>query len=162
MMKSFVKILSAAGFLSLAAFAAPAANAGVWHLDARSCPDLREDRRDARYNEGRYDRQEDRRDMQVIECPPRSWNYVADRYERRNGLQRGSGARRGTPGVVYTNGYNQFYRIGRGGRYIPIEIVVNNRNDRGYRDQRRGRNRYDRPHRGRGNGYGSRPRRHHN
>ncbi|WP_394692752.1 hypothetical protein [Hyphobacterium sp.] len=150
MMKSFAKILSAAGFLSLAAFAAPAANAGVWHLDARSCPDLREDRRDARYNEGRFDRREDRRDMRVIDCPPRSWTYVADRYERRNGIQRGSGGRRGTPGIVYTNGYNQFYRIARNGRYVPIQIVVNNR----------GGGHYNRPHRGSGYGYGPRPRRH--
>ena len=150
MMKSFAKILSAAGFLSLAALAAPAANAGVWHLDARSCPDLREDRRDARYNEGRFDRREDRRDMRVIECPPRSWTYIADRYERRNGIQRGSGGRRGTPGIVYTNGYNQYYRIARNGRYVPIQVVVNYR----------GGHRYNRPHRGRGHGYGARPRRH--
>lgn len=152
MMKSFAKIISAAGFLSLAAFAAPAANAGVWHLDARSCPDLREDRRDARHNNGRYDRREDRRDRRVIDCPPRSWTYVESRYERRHGIQRGSGGRRGTPGIVYTNRNGQFFRIGRGGRYVPIEVVVNYRNHRGYR------NRGHRPYRGRGHG----PRRHYN
>jgi hypothetical protein len=149
MMKGLAKILSAAGFLSLAALAAPVANAGVWHLDAASCPDLREDRRDARYIEGRFDRREDRRDMRVIECPPRSWTYVADRYERRYGIQRGSGGRRGTPGIVYINGYNQFYRIARNGQYVPIQVVVN--------DRRRGR--YSRPHPGRGHSHGPRPRR---
>ena len=141
-MKRFAKILSAAGFLSLAAFAAPTATAGVWHLDAATCPDLREDRRDYHYGHGRYDRREDYRDMRVIQCPPRSWTYVADRYEYRYGPQRGSGARRGTPGVVYTNGYNQFYRIARNGRYVPIEVIVHNR---GY-------GRYDHPYRGRGYG----------
>lgn len=141
-MKSFAKILSAAGFLSLAAFAAPAANAGVWHLDAASCPDLREDRRDSRYGHGRYDHREDYRDMRVIQCPPRSWTYIADRYEYRYGAQRGYGAYRGTPGVVYTNGYNQFFRIARNGRYVPIEVVVNYS----------GHGRYNRPYRGRGYG----------
>lgn len=151
-MKSFAKILSAAGFFSLAALAAPAASAGVWHLDAASCPDLREDRRDARYNEGRFDRREDRRDRRVIQCPPRSWTYIPDRWERRHGFERGSGARRGTPGIVYTNRYGEFWRVNRRGRYIPIDVIVH---------YGRGHGRYDRPYRGRGYGYGSRPRRYH-
>lgn len=141
-MKSFTKFLSAAGFLSLAALAAPAASAGVWHLDAASCPDLREDRRDSRYTRGHGDYREDYRDMRVIQCPPRSWTYVPDRYEYRYGAQRGYGAYRGTPGVVYTNGYNRFFRIARNGRYVPINVVVNYR----------GHGRYDRPYPGRGYG----------
>ncbi len=149
MMKTFAKILSAAGFLSLAAFAAPAANAGVWHLDAASCPDLREDWRDARYDEGRYDRREDRRDRRLIECPPRSWTYVPDRWERRNGARHYAG-RWSTPGTVYREGYNRFYRLGRHGRYEPIQVVIVN-------DHRGG---WNRPGRGRGYGHGPRPRRH--
>ncbi|WP_420434128.1 hypothetical protein [Hyphobacterium sp.] len=152
MMKSFAKLISAAGFFSLAALAAPTAMAGTWHLDAASCPDLREDRRDARYNHGRFDRREDRRDRRVINCPPRSWSYVADRYERRHGLQRGTGARRGTPGTVYTNRAGEFWRVNRRGRAIPLDVVVHY----GHGTGRYGR--WNRPHRGR-HGYGSRPRR---
>ena len=152
MMKSFAKLISAAGLFSLAALAAPTAMAGTWHLDAASCPDLREDRRDARYNQGRFDRREDRRDSRVINCPPRSWSYVPDRYERRQGLQRGSGARHGTPGTVYTNLHGDFWRVNRRGRAIPLDVVVHYGRGPG----RYGR--WNRPHRGR-HGYGSRPRR---
>lgn len=150
-MKNIAKLISAVGFLSLAALAAPAANAGTWHLNAASCPDLREDRRDSRRHEGRWDRREDRRDQRVINCPPRSWNYVADRYERRNGAYRGSGARRGTPGVVYTNRRGDYFRIGRNGQRIPLNVVVHYGRHGGY----------DRPHRGRGRGHGPRGRRYH-
>jgi hypothetical protein len=109
------------------------ASAGDWYLNAAACPDLREDRRDARYNYGRADRREDRRDQRVIECPPRAWSYAADRYERRNGLQRGTGARQGTPGVVYASRYGEYYRVNRRGDRQAINVIINypNANARG-------------------------------
>tara|TARA_R110002072_G_scaffold4038_5_gene28731 strand:+ start:517 stop:972 length:456 start_codon:yes stop_codon:yes gene_type:complete len=150
-MKSLSKILSAAAFLTLGGLAmAPAANAGTWHLDARSCPDIREDWRDARHTQGRYDRREDRRDSRVINCPARSWTYVADRYERR-GEARLNGARRGTPGVVYQDRRGGFYRVARGGRRVPVDIVIRNHRGRAAYHAPRGRGRHnDRgPRRGR-------------
>ncbi len=74
--------LVAVGLMTLAPVGA--AVAGEWHVDARKCPDLREDRRDARHNDGWRDRREDRRDQRVIQCPARAWYYVPDRYERRS------------------------------------------------------------------------------
>jgi len=122
-----------------------AASAGEWRLDARSCPDLREDRRDARHYDGRWDVREDRRDQQVIDCPPRSWTYVASRYEQRNGFERGSGVRRGTPGLVYTSRQGDFYRVNRRGERQWINVVIDYpRYNNGQRYQRYTRhNRHD-------------------
>lgn len=75
--------------------AAPAF-AGEWRLDRSRCPDLREDRRDARESrrderydysrrdvrEDRIDRRESRRDRAVTVCPRSAFYYVPDRYER--------------------------------------------------------------------------------
>src|SRR5215510_6164555 len=74
--------LVAVGLLTLAPMGA--AFAGEWPLNARACPDLREDRRDARRDNGWRDRREDRRDQRVISCPARAWYYVPDRHERRS------------------------------------------------------------------------------
>lgn len=115
-----------------------AASAGTWYVSVRACPDLREDRRDRRVDEGRWDRREDRRDRRVIDCPPRAWHYVPDRYERRHGLERGTGARMGTPGVVYRE-RGRFYRVNRRGNYREIDVVIERgrRGGRhGYRDRR--------------------------
>lgn len=130
----FIKSALAAVFLAgLGSLGiAGTASAGTWYLDARSCPDLREDRRDRRVDEGRWDRREDRRDRRVIECPPRSWHYVPSRYERRNGLEFGTGARMGTPGIVYRD-RGRFYRVTRRGDYREIDVVI----ERGRRDHRR-------------------------
>lgn len=59
---------------------------GYFTVSSRACPDLREDRRDARRNTGRADRREDRRDRQVINCPSRAFDYVPTRFERRQGF----------------------------------------------------------------------------
>lgn len=70
--------------------------AGEWRLDPRRCPDLREDRRDARESrrderydysrrdvrEDRYDRRESARDRAVTVCPRSAFYYVPDRWER--------------------------------------------------------------------------------
>lgn len=58
---------------------------GYFVVNARACPDLREDRRDRRYTEGRRDLREDRRDRRVLNCPPRAWDYVPSRREARAG-----------------------------------------------------------------------------
>lgn len=112
------------------------ASAGTWYLNARACPDLREDRRDRRYDEGRWDRREDRRDRRVIDCPRRAWTYVPDRWERRNGIERGSGGRLGTPGIVYRR-HGNFYRETRRGDLRQIDVVIE-RGRRGYRERGRG------------------------
>lgn len=93
-MKKFIAALAGAG---LVLSAAPAF-AGEWRLDARRCPDVREDWRDARENrrdqridygrgdrvEDRYDRREDRRDRAVTVCPKSAFYYVSDRGEWRD------------------------------------------------------------------------------
>jgi hypothetical protein len=73
--------LIAAGIMTLAPMAA---SAGEWRLDARKCPDLREDRYDRMHNNGWRDRREDRRDERVINCPARAWYYVRSPGERRH------------------------------------------------------------------------------
>jgi hypothetical protein len=124
------------------------ASAGDWYLNAAACPDLREDRRDARYDQGRYDRYEDWQDQRVIDCPSRAWSYAPDRYERSYGLQRGTGARLGTPGVVYASHYGQFYRVNRFGNREAINVVITypNANARGlyWQSRSRGYSRHDR------------------
>lgn len=91
-MKKLVAALSCAG---LVLGVAPAF-AGEWRLDARRCPDIREDVRDARENrrderydysrrdvrEDRYDRREDRRDRAITVCPRSAFYYVPSRGER--------------------------------------------------------------------------------
>lgn len=72
----------AAGLMTLVP--AGAAFAGEWRIEARECPDLREDRRDDRRGNGWGDRREDRRDERVVNCPAHAWHYVPDRGERRN------------------------------------------------------------------------------
>lgn len=75
---------------------------GYFVVDARACPDLREDLRDRRH--GRYDphdryghergygygrsyghRGSDWRDRRVLECPRHAWTYVPSARERRMG-----------------------------------------------------------------------------
>lgn len=146
-MKPVQSIFAAAALAVLGSVAiSGSASAGTWYVNASACPDLREDRRDRRYNEGRWDRREDRRDSRVIECPPRAWTYVMNRYERRHGVERGSGARRGTPGVVYRDRRGEFYRVNRRGERRYIDVVIER--GRGYRGRGHRRDRYrDRHHR---------------
>lgn len=107
--------LIAAGLMTLVP--AGAAVAGEWRINARECPDLREDRRDARRDNGWRDRREDRRDERVVQCPARAWYYVRDRGERRNWTPP-----RPRDVVVYDN-----YRDGRD--YASRDYYY--RNDRG-------------------------------
>ena len=77
-MSNMTKRIARAGLLaaSLMTLAPMAASAGEWRVNARACPDLREDIRDYRYDRGWRDRREDRRDARVIRCPARAWYYV--------------------------------------------------------------------------------------
>jgi len=132
-----------------------AASAGTWFLDARSCPDLREDYYDSRRDTGRADRREDRRDRRVINCPERSWTYMPDRSERYGRYDRGTGARTGTPGTVYMD-RGRFYRRSMFGDYREIDVVVNYGYGHDYgRDRGRGWGHHDR-HRGSRGHYGYR------
>ena len=137
-MKARIKI-AAAAILAVAGMAAlpGVASAGTWHVNAASCPDLREDRADAYRNTGRGDVREDIRDRQVISCPAHAWRYVPDRYER-IALQRVA-----APLTVYRDRAGGYYARNRHGAAYRVDIVI---------DYPRG---IARPHRSRGH-----PRRH--
>lgn len=126
--------LSALGSVAVAG----TADAGTWVLNAAACPDLREDLRDRRDYNGRFDRREDFRDRRVIECPPRAWRYEGHRWDNgRYGAARYSRGYYASPGVVYRAGNGAFYVADRyGGRHwIDVRIEY----PRGHR--------FDRPHR---------------
>tara|TARA_R110000868_G_scaffold3887_2_gene23869 strand:+ start:3978 stop:4451 length:474 start_codon:yes stop_codon:yes gene_type:complete len=94
------------------------ASAGTWHANAAACPDLREDRFDARYYSGRGDRREDFRDRQVIDCPAHAWRYAPDRYERVD-LRRMA-----SPGRVYLDRSGRYYAINQRGVSYAINVVI--------------------------------------
>jgi Ni/Co efflux regulator RcnB len=114
-MKRFARTLALAVGLSIAA--PMAAHAGEWRIDARKCPDLREDRRDARHNDGWRDRREDRRDQRVINCPSRAWYYVKYRGER--------GAAPPRPRDVYIERDGRHYYRDYRGNLVNLSIGVN-------------------------------------
>ncbi|WP_417481034.1 hypothetical protein [Maricaulis sp.] len=118
-MKARFKI-AAAAILAFAGMAAlPAvASAGTWHVNAAACPDLREDRFDARRNTGRGDLREDRRDRQVISCPAHAWRYAPDRYER-VALQRVA-----APLTVYRDRAGGYYARNRHGATYRVDVVI--------------------------------------
>ncbi|WP_339742844.1 hypothetical protein [uncultured Maricaulis sp.] len=95
-----------------------AASAGTWHANAASCPDLREDRFDARHYTGGGDRREDFRDRRVIDCPAYAWNYYPDRYERRD--VRGMSS----PGRVYLDRSGRYYAVDHHGYSRSINVVI--------------------------------------
>jgi hypothetical protein len=89
---------------------------GEFIVYAWLCPDLREDRRDRRFNEGWRDRREDRRDRRVLSCPPRAWEYV------RGVRDRGRGPRF-TPREAYWDPRSGRYFVHtRRGTY-PVRVV---------------------------------------
>ncbi len=84
-MKNLTKKLIRTAALAIGVMTlAPMANAGEWRLNPDRCPDLREDLRDMRRDRGWRDREEDRRDYRVVECPARAWTYYRSRGERRD------------------------------------------------------------------------------
>lgn len=112
---------------------------GYFVIYARACPDIREDRRDRRYNEGRRDRREDRRDRRVHNCPDRAWDYVPSRREARAGRT----GERLRPNQAYRVRGGQYYTDTRWGP-VPVQVV---------RGRGRGHGRGDGRHRDRRYGY---------
>lgn len=58
---------------------------GTWTLNPSACPDLREDRRDARVTTSRRDAREDIRDSRTVNCPVSAWSYTPARGENLRG-----------------------------------------------------------------------------
>ena len=110
---------------------------GHFVVYARTCPDLREDRRDRRYDTGWRDRREDRRDRRVIDCPDRSWDYVPSRRELRQGR---TGERLRPDRAYLDRRTGEFFVETRWGP-VPVHVV-------------RGRHGRDWDHHGRGRGRG--------
>ena len=120
---------------------------GHFVVYARSCPDLREDRRDRRHNTGWRDRREDRRDRRVIDCPARAWDYIPSRRE----LRQGRTGERLRPDRAYLDRRSGgFYADTRWGP-VPVQ-VVRGRHGRDHYAGGRGRGRDHHDHRGRGRG----------
>ncbi|WP_417477688.1 hypothetical protein [Maricaulis sp.] len=112
--------LAAAALLAsigMAGFAG-VASAGTWHANAAACPDLREDRIDARRTTGRLDRREDIRDRRVINCPAHAWRYYPDRYERSDMRRMAS------PGTVYLDRSGRYYAVDRRGSSYNINVII--------------------------------------
>ena len=121
---------------------------GHFIVYARTCPDLREDRRDRRYDTGWRDRREDRRDRRVIDCPDRSWEYVPSRRELRQGR---TGERLRPDRAYLDRRTGEFFVETRWGP-VPVQVV---RGRQGRDHHARGRDRnWDHHDRGRGRGHG--------
>lgn len=113
---------------------------GHFLVYARACPDLREDRRDRRYDGGWRDRREDRRDRRIIDCPPRAWEYVPSRRE----LHQGRTGERLRPDYAYWDRRAGGYFVDTRWGPVPTYVVRGRGGRHGYR-----------PHRHRyGHGYG--------
>ncbi|MEE2566099.1 hypothetical protein [Hyphobacterium marinum] len=97
------------------------------------CPDLIEDRRDRRFNRGRADRREDRRDRQVLNCPARAWDYVPSRREARMG-RHGDRLR---PTRAYLDRRTGTYLAETRWGAVPVQII-GGRHYRPYRGHRNG------------------------
>ena len=126
-MSNMTNRIARAGLLaaSLMTLAPMAEWAGEWRVNARACPDLREDMRDYRDDRGWRDRREDRRDVRVIRCPARAWYYVSYPGERSRYIPP-------RPREIVIDRFGrEYYRDNRGALvYLDIDL--------GRRDYRRG------------------------
>ncbi|WOI53429.1 hypothetical protein [Parvularcula sp. LCG005] len=123
-------------FGSMGAASLGSAVAGEWYLNPRACPDLREDVRDRRIDEGRRDRREDRRDERIVDCPASAYTYVASRHELRRGDRLPARPR-----------FERVYKT-KGGQYVGVtrrgqRVAINVRPNHDYRGGRYA-GRYDR------------------
>jgi phytoene/squalene synthetase len=147
-MNLITQLAAAAGLAALSLTALPSSADAQHHghrwngpeghflVYVRSCPDLREDRRDRRVYEGRRDVREDRRDRRVIECPRRAWEYVPSRRE----LRQGRTGQRLRPTIAYLDRRSgQYFAETRWGG-VPVYVV----RGRAPGDPRRGRGRGNR------------------
>ena len=136
-MSNMTKRIARAGLVaaSLMSLAPMAAWAGEWRVNARACPDLREDIRDYRHNDGWRDRREDRRDARVIRCPARAWYYVNYPGERSRYIPPRPRE------VVIDRWGREYYRDNRGSLVnLDIDFGYGDRDrygDRDYRDYNR-------------------------
>ena len=113
---------------------------GHFLVYVRDCPDLREDRRDRRVDNGRADRREDRRDRRVIDCPSRAFEYVPSRRELRRGR---TGERLRINTAFWDRETRTYYADTRFGS-VPVYIQRGRApHNRGHYRDRRGRG-YDR------------------
>lgn len=136
-----IKSLTAALALSTlgsVAFAG-AASADTWVLNAAACPDLREDRHDARITTSRADLREDWEDRRVINCPARAWHYEGHYWDPRHRPAQFSHGRFDTPGIVYRSRDGGFYVVDRfnGTRWIDVRIEYPRDRRYGHRHDRR-------------------------
>lgn len=116
---TFRFLILAAALCALAACSSAEAHPrGVWRLDPRLCPDLREDFRDARVVRGRRDLREDQRDYAVVRCPASAYVYVPPRGVRAAYLP----ALPRYYNRVYIGPKRTFYTLHRG-RHVPIAVV---------------------------------------
>lgn len=102
---------------------------GHFVVYANACPDLREDRRDRRYDTGWRDRREDRRDRRVIDCPDRAWDYIPSRREARDGRT----GERLRPQVAYLDRHSGAYFAETRWGPVPVQVIYG----RGHHDDRR-------------------------
>lgn len=114
---------------------------GHFVVDARLCPDLREDVRDRRHGDrhryGHYDRYDrydrygrgwygygdhrsERRDRAVLACPSHAWDYVPSWSERRSG--RYHYGERLDPSHAYFDRRTGRYMVQTRWGYVPVEI----------------------------------------
>lgn len=97
---------------------------GHFVVEARACPDLREDLRDRRHDRGRFghpgyrERYGDRRDQRVLNCPAHAWHYVPSARERRAGQH---GQRLNPTHAVY-NARTGSYVVQTRWNQIPVQI----------------------------------------
>ena len=117
-MQNMTKKMMRAGALALGAITlAPMASAGEWRLNADRCPDIREDWRDMKRDNGWRDRREDRRDYRLINSPARAWSYVQSRGERWNNRRD-----RDYPREVYLFSNGRVYERNHPGDLVSLGI----------------------------------------
>lgn len=121
-MKNMTRKMIRAGALALGIVTlAPMANAGEWRLNPDRCPDIREDWRDMRRDNGWRDGREDRRDYRVVNCPARAWTYVPSRGERWNDRR----SRGDYPREVYLYSNGRVYERNHRGALVSLGINLN-------------------------------------
>lgn len=135
-MKLFAQLAAAAGLAALSLTVAPspaeAQVRGGHHFDrgwngpeghfivyARACPDLREDFRDRRRSGHWAQGRRDWRDLRVLHCPPRAWEYAPSRRELRMGR---TGERLRPETAYFDRSRGRYYVHTRWGA-VPVEIV---------------------------------------
>lgn len=102
---------------------------GYFVVNARACPDLRQDVRDAwrgsRYDHPRYGHGRVWRDRRVLDCPHYAWDYVPSRREARAGRH---GDRLQPDIAFWDHRTNRYYAQTRWGP-VPVHVNYDQRHD---------------------------------